>query len=160
MFKYLWFKSDLKKPFNQKEKIQRGYSKDIRKARQEKKTRDEIDETISVEMVQEEIGILITNYLRANANRLLVPLPEYDDEKMWTKCDKISQQKVLSTRVINTTKSAIRKEHKERFELILMIAASLNRYYRCYWISSYIKKLKSTTRPLNSSFFAFSDQLI
>ena len=129
MFNYLKFRSALKKLSTQKEKIEEAYSKDIRKARQEKKTRDEIGGIISGEMfeagmVQEEIDILITNYLRAKANRLLVPIPEYD-KKMWTECNKISQQKVLTTRGINTLKSAIRKEYRERFELPSIVATLL-----------------------------------
>ncbi len=130
MFNYLNFQLELKKLSNQKEKIQGLYSEDVRKAHQEKQTHDDIESIISCEMyevgmVQEEIDILTTNYLRAKANRLLVPLPEYDDKKMWNECNKISQQKVLSIRGINTLKSAIRKEQKERFELSLMIATIL-----------------------------------
>jgi len=130
MFNHLKYRFKLQKIFNNKKKIQNAFSKEIGKAYQQKKSSDEIhlikqNEYFEVGMIQEEIDILITNHLREKATALFVPLPEYNQEKMWTKCDKISQQKILTRLGINTIKTAIRKERKERIELLLMVAASL-----------------------------------
>jgi len=130
MFNYIKYRVKLNKLSKSRKKIHDIYSKDIREAQQKKKSRDEIEEIkhdqyFEYAMIQEEIDILITSYLRSKANTLFVSLPEYDDEKMWTECNKISQQKVLTTLGINKIKKTIRQERKERVEIILMVAASL-----------------------------------
>lgn len=69
-------------------------------------------------VIQEEIDILITKYLRNRANKLFVPMPDYNDENMWDRCNTISNEKVLSTLGINTIKKNIRAELNERSELV------------------------------------------
>ncbi len=122
MFNDLKYNSELKKLNKKKKEYQDSYSKDIIKARQQKKPHDEIEmikqeEYNEVGMIQEEIDILNANYWRNKAYTLFVPLPEYDDEKMWTKCSMISQQNVLTPLGINTIRTAIRKEQDERSKL-------------------------------------------
>ena len=130
MLDCLKFRKELKKLTAAKVKALEFYSDKIKKVRQETKSHDEIQEILHTEMfevgiIQEEIDMLITSHLRAKANHLLVPIPECDDENMWTECNKISRQKVLTTRGINSLKSAIRKEKKERLELPITLAMLL-----------------------------------
>lgn len=130
MINYWKFKSKIKEINSEKRKIQESYLKDISKARKQKKSPEEINEIrqseyFDVGMVQEKIDIQITNYLRNKANTLFVPLPDYDDKKMWVECSMISQQKVLTTLGISTIKTAIRKEWKEKAEIYLIWLASL-----------------------------------
>ena len=127
MINYCRYRLKLQKFFNEKKKQQDLYSREIKKAHKQNKSPQEIhmikhEEFYEVETIQEKIDILITNYLRNKANILFVPLPDYDDKKMWTECSMISQQKVLTTLGISTIKTAIRKEWKERTELYLMWA--------------------------------------
>ena len=111
-------------------KTEEAYCRKIKKAREQKKSHEEIeslerDEIFELVMIKEEISILITGYLIKKANKWFVPIPGYNEEKMWEKCNAISDQKVLTTMGINTVKQAIRNELKGRIELFIMVAAAL-----------------------------------
>ena len=133
MFNYLKYRFKLKKLSNSNRKTQDCFSKKISEAHKQKKPKNEIaslrdDAFFEYKMIQEEIDILITNYLRKKAHNLFVPLPtlpDIDNHKMWIKCNTISNQNVLTTLGIHTTKNAIRKEKKEKNEIVFMWAMFL-----------------------------------
>ncbi len=130
MFDYLQYRIKLRKFSNIKKKAHDTFSKEIREAYRKKESSEEINriqygEFFEVTMAEEEISTLITNYLRKKAYKLFVPLPEFENEQMWTQCNKISDQKVLTYLGINTVTKAIREERKGKVELFLMIITSL-----------------------------------
>jgi hypothetical protein len=68
----------------------------------------------------------MSDYLISKADRLIIPLPPDDDEKMWTIWDDDSERKyVLTYAGINELRNAIRAELKGRIERWLMLSSGL-----------------------------------
>jgi len=70
------------------DKMNKLYGTEIRKARKEKKSSDEIDNLkyglqVDTYFVEEEMNRLVTNHLVAKAQRLFLPVPAHDEEYMW-----------------------------------------------------------------------------
>lgn len=123
MFESIKYRLELSKLFKRKKKINQNYSKLIRVAEKEKRPEEEIDGLCSEaafedDILDEEISLLVTNYLEGQSKRYFLPLPERNDQKMWTECGIISKQRVLTSHGISEVRSALRKEAKERMEII------------------------------------------
>jgi hypothetical protein len=68
----------------------------------------------------------MSDYLISKADRLIIPLPPDDDEKMCTIVDDDSERKyVLTYAGINELRNAIRAERKGRIERWLMLSSGL-----------------------------------
>ena len=122
MIPYLKYRLKLRSLTKHQQKVDDENNKNLIDARRQKKKADDIEgleHQIGFDYVvtQEEIDILITKYLWNRANKLFVPMPDYNDENMWDRCNTISNEKVLSTLGINTIKKNIRAELNERSEL-------------------------------------------
>jgi hypothetical protein len=59
----------------------------------------------------------ISDYLIAEADRLMIPLPDKDDQKIWENAERYP---VLTRQGINEVRTAIRAERKAQMELFVM----------------------------------------
>jgi len=59
----------------------------------------------------------MSDYLIAEADRLLIPLPDKEDEKIW---ENIERYPTLTQQGINEVRAEIRAERKARMELFVM----------------------------------------
>jgi hypothetical protein len=130
MSEYLKYRAKLAKLFSQKEAIRNSYADDIRKAQKAKKSQDDIKSLESSSyfeesMVDEEISLLATDYLIGKATRRFVPIPSRETEGMWNQCNNISDRYILTRQGISELRSSLRKEQKEKIELVVMILAVL-----------------------------------
>jgi hypothetical protein len=66
-----------------------------------------------LDQIDEEIAALVTTQLRNTANRLLVPIPDLNDEAFWIELNTLARM-ALTPVGISELRSAIRKERKER----------------------------------------------
>ena len=124
MTPYSKYRLKLRSLTKHQQKVDDENNKNLIAARKQKKNADEIqllehERCFDYKCIQEEIDVLITKYLRNRANKLFVPMPDYNDENMWDRCNTISDEKVLSTLGINTINKNIRAELNERSELVL-----------------------------------------
>ena len=116
--KYYW---RLKKLYKKQEITKKVYDNLIKKAKKEGKKGNEIQRLYSEAgseyfLIQDQIDILITSYLKSEANKLILPIPEDDDIKMWKEAPDMCPYKVLSEKGVTELRSAIRRERKERRE--------------------------------------------
>lgn len=130
MLEHLKYRLALSKLFKQKEELRTAFSADIRKARTEGKRTDDIESIesqsrVEEQMLDEQISILVTNYLIGQASRRFVPIPPHSEQNMWSQCDVISNRYVLTNDGITRLRSALRSEQKERNEMWLTMLAAL-----------------------------------
>jgi len=76
------------------------------------------------ESIDESIRIFVTNYLLMQADRLFLPTPPYEDEKMWTQVDS-GERRVLTALGISSVRTAMRAELAQRREFFLKVLAAL-----------------------------------
>ncbi|MEO9786267.1 MAG: hypothetical protein ABJF67_01465 [Aurantimonas coralicida] len=100
---------------------QDSYRDAVKKARAERKPREEVDsleqEAWEMSKIHEDaIYLHITNHLRQVSNRMFLPMPAMDDEAAWFRRTDY-HRRVLSDAGIATVRSRIRREHKERSEV-------------------------------------------
>jgi len=130
MIDYIRHRRKLAKLFKQRKSICDVYAGEIRKARKEGKTREGI-ESIEAEahferrMIDEDISILVTDYLIMRANRRFVPVPSRDEDGMWEQCDVVNNRYVLTNTGISKLRTSLRLEKKERNEMVLKILAAI-----------------------------------
>ncbi|MDF3129274.1 hypothetical protein P0Y35_08710 [Kiritimatiellaeota bacterium B1221] len=130
MIEHLKYKLELAKCFRQKEVIRKAYADDIRKALKDGKTGTDIQSLESgshfeENIIDEEISILVTDYIIRKARRQFVEIPAHESEGMWEQCNKVSYRYVLTSKGISELRSSLRKERKEQVELVVMILTVL-----------------------------------
>jgi len=130
MIEYIKYYLNLTKLFKNKERIRVEYTNDIRRAKKEGKSKDSVEAMkhqlyFEIQVIDEEISILVTNYLIRKANRRFIPIPSHDEFGIWEQCDNISNRYVLTNLGISNLRSSIRIEQKEQNEMILTILAAL-----------------------------------
>ena len=130
MIEYLRYRAKLAQLFRQKKTMRASYAEDIRKARKEGKSGDDIRSIESGSqfeetMINEEVAILATDNLIEKARRRLIPIPSHDTDGMWEKCCVMDDRYVLSNQGISQLRSSLRKEQKERVELVVQFLAPL-----------------------------------
>lgn len=124
MIDYIKFRWNLRLLRKQINKDEKEYKTLINEARKEKKSRDDI-EVIKSEAThfyysnREEIQLLITKYYIELSDKLLIPLPERSDGKMWEECNYVSTRKILTTEGLFKLRSTIRQDKKEKMEIYL-----------------------------------------
>ena len=120
----------LRRLFKQKDKGSAAFAKDISRARAEGKKTDNIrglehEAWFEEDMVNEEISILVTNYLVSKATKHFIAIPPHAEEGMWAQCNKISERYVLTNAGISALRSSLRAEAKERRDFIIPAIAAL-----------------------------------
>lgn len=123
MIKYIKFKLVLSKFDKYKEAVRNKYNEEITQARKEQKSGDDlcmIEHSAWNEerMYNEEISIIITQYLLKKARKHFLPIPPREESELWEKCNQISTQFVLTNAGITKMRSILRTESKERREAI------------------------------------------
>lgn len=74
---------------------------------------------IQVDKVKEEIDHIITSYLEKTALRLILPIPDISDNKMWRTCNHIGNINVLTTLGISELRTSIRNERKAKRDVFI-----------------------------------------
>lgn len=128
MIEHLRFRRELAKRRRQEEHLRAFCKAEISKARSEGKSRSEIggleaQEHAEVTMLEEEIAIVVTEHWLRKAHRRFVPTPELKDGDMWIQCSRTSNEYVLTNRGISQLRTSLRRELKERVEVVVMAAA-------------------------------------
>lgn len=129
MLEYCKYQTKLTKLFRGKESLIISYDEKIRLARSDGKLNDEIESlenTLRFEeqMVDEEISVLVTNYLINKAKRKFIPTPSIDSEGMWEQCGIMSSRYILTNNGIATLRTSLRKELKEKIEVFVIVATA------------------------------------
>jgi hypothetical protein len=75
-------------------------------------------------LVDDSINMLVTTQLQRQADRLFVPVPDYEDQKMWTETT-AGDRRVLTPLGISTLRTAVRTEFGQRRESLLKFLAAL-----------------------------------
>jgi hypothetical protein len=107
-----------------KAKTLKEYAKSVAEVRKRKGTAEEIyqigsDENFEVTMIDEQIYLAHTNFLRSEANRLIIPIPDFSDKSRWDMSNTMGFG-YLTAFGINELRTAIRAERKLRREALLM----------------------------------------
>jgi hypothetical protein len=104
-----------------------GTDRAVREARARGASQAEIDVITggsSAGVLRYKVRQAMSNYLVSEADRLLIPLPDDDDEKMWTTYEgPDGVEHVLTRKGINEVRTAIRTELKGRTERFLMLTS-------------------------------------
>jgi leucyl-tRNA synthetase len=121
MFEYLKFRWNLYRLFRDRDNLDSFYKKAIQKA--EKDKRADVDGLIAEALheqrwTDEDISILITNYLVRCASRKFLPIPNHQERGMWEACVFQQNRSVLTGAGIARLRSTIRAEQKERRDMI------------------------------------------
>lgn len=114
-----------------KRRTHAAYAKDLKKARDQKKDRDELEhirfnEQSEIDFVNDEIATLHTRYLLDLADKYLLPKPDFDDgEKgVWVE-SRITGYWQLSPETMVKLRTAIRSEQKNRRDIWLGVLTLL-----------------------------------
>ena len=110
-------------------RVQRYYDTEIKKAKKEHKSSDEIDNLktglqADTYFIEEEINSLVTNQLVEKAHRLFLPVPTYDYDKnemfdsIWER-GTMTGRSYLTPNGIMTLRNLIREETAARRKAIL-----------------------------------------
>lgn len=130
MFERLRFSLAVRRLIKQQNETDKTYKDSIQAERQGQNRYEEI-EGIRAEAghywfeIEDEISRLRTRYLCRTANRLILPIPNRKNDKMWEDTTSDAIEKVLTTAGIAELRSLIRKEKKERVEQAAILIAAL-----------------------------------
>ena len=130
MIDYLKYRLKLSKLFKKREKIRKAFANNIRRARKQSEKPEEIQEIESSawfedDVLNEEISILVTNYLVRKANRYFISIPLHKEKNMWEQCHTISNRYILTNAGIRKLRSSIRSEQKEEIDFIFKLLVAL-----------------------------------
>ena len=119
----------LSRLFAEKQRLASAYSAMIREGDKKAGATEERRELISEaaqeqELVDDSINMLVTRDLRRQAEHLFVPLPAYEDQKMWAETTG-GDRRVLTPLGISTVRTAVRAELGQRRESLLKLLAAL-----------------------------------
>lgn len=122
MINYIQYRRKLRKLYQQRKNTNEYFKTEIAKAKANNESREKIQEIdheayFELQQLDEEMRMLATRYLGKEANKLMVPMPEQEDDSMWKKSGILANRYFLTTKGINTIRAEIRKEKNERFEL-------------------------------------------
>ena len=125
--KYRW---RLKRLYAKQKKIRLFYDEALEEAKKEGKAGDDIESLHALASdedaeVQEKIDQLITFRLLGIANKLIVPVPEHNHEKMWKECHYSLRRKVLTAKGVAKVRKAIRLERRDRRDAYVPLIAAL-----------------------------------
>ncbi len=107
--------------------------KDFKKAKKKAQTQNMSNEDIQelththsteYELIKDEIMELNTQYIVSQSQKLILPLPDYQDDTIWD-ISKITGMRNLTNKGVAHLRSAIRKEQQERREGVLLWTAAI-----------------------------------
>lgn len=119
MIEYIKYRYKLAKLEKEKNKIKKSYDSYIKEVPEEIRERDKrIAEAMAfISEIDLQIKELYTDYMKNIANKLMVPIPNYNDENIWEK--PMGYRSLILTRNgMYELKKFIRLERKERREII------------------------------------------
>jgi hypothetical protein len=99
-----------------------GTGKAVEAAKARGASDDEIEEIAGgsdESVLRRKVHEAMSKYLVSKAHRMVIPLPDSQDEKFWS-INSDNNERVLTRAGINELRSAIRGEKKARVELFLM----------------------------------------
>jgi hypothetical protein len=119
----------LSKLFCEKRRLQNACAARIREAGNKVGASEATAELISEAafeqgLVEDSINWLVTGQLLRQADRLFVPVPDYEDQKMWAETTG-DDRRVLTPLGISTLRAAVRAELGQRRESLLKLLAAL-----------------------------------
>ena len=123
---FFWFK--VRKQQKYSDALYKQYKEQELKAKKEKKSPQEIYDIGQIysqesQIYDDEIMDLHTRYLYSKAQKLLLPIPDYNDESLWD-TPNFSNRKHLTNKGITLLRSQIRKElHERRAGALTWLAA-------------------------------------
>ena len=120
---------ELSKHQKELNRISKLYDNLIDKAKRAKKTQDEIDSLISemfaeTGIIEEEIKSILSRKWVQKAEKLLLPIPDYDDDDCWEKGD-YTQLRFLKAKGITQIRNLIREENAAQRKGILDLVVPL-----------------------------------
>lgn len=120
MIEWLCFKKQMYSFERWDRRVKAGYAADLTKALSEKKSHDDLRNISHSEY--EELALndelrrqVVTKYLVSKAHRLIIPVPDYNDDLKWEEGHR-SGGKYLTSLGVKELRSDIRKERVERFQ--------------------------------------------
>lgn len=127
---YFSYKKSLYKLRQQEDRFRKAYIKAVDEARkrggwkEEEKAR--VCESIDLDMVQDEISSLISDYLTSKAKRTFIALPQWPDpgNGMWEK-SRFTERWRLSPDGIAEVSQSIRRVQKEKVAMVSAIVSLL-----------------------------------
>ncbi len=115
MFSKLKCRFQINKLNKEIEKVDKEYRKMLTDEEREGRKNELIAERHSqVTPIQCEIRYIISRHLKAEATKLMLPLPDFNDEEMWEEDCFYQTRYVLTTKGLSLVRAQIRKEKKER----------------------------------------------
>jgi len=115
MFSKLKYRFQINKLNKKIEKVDREYKKIIRNEENKEKKDELIAEHHSqVVPIQCDIQYSMSRHLKAEANKLMLPLPDFNDKEMWEEDYFYRTSYVLTNKGLSVVRAQIRKEKKER----------------------------------------------
>ena len=117
----LSYEFELRRLQRRKEKTRKLHKKLLDEAREQKKNREEIekiahDEGSVIDYIDDEITQLQSRYLFRQAEKYLIPLPEFKThDGAWEKAD-FTERLRLTPHALSELRTAVRQEKKERRE--------------------------------------------
>jgi len=130
MIEYIKHRVALSKLFKTRDKLNASFREKIEKADRLSNPEESIgsiqaEASFELGMIDDEIAIMVTNYLTRQANRKFVPIPSHTDNIMWTQCSILRYQDILTSQGINLLRTSLRAEIKDRNEMWITILAAL-----------------------------------
>jgi len=115
--------SELQRKRRELDKISKFYATEIRRAKTENKSSDEIDKLVDeffaeTYVIEEEIKALISRGWERKAERLFLPIPPHDEEDMWEVGD-VTRRYYLTPAGITKLRGLIREETAARRKAVL-----------------------------------------
>jgi len=124
MFETIKYRWGLRKLENESGKIQKVYAKHKKGLSGSKLEEVHAEESSVIWPVLEEIDRLKSMRFRQIANRLMVPLPDIENNELWQE-QSYGQGRVLTSKGIWELKKLFRQEKRERREGLVVLLAAL-----------------------------------
>lgn len=126
MFEGLKLRRKIAKIERDQRRVSAAYDADIKKAKAEKKNREEIEGIehnawFEASLLEDEIKVLQTRHLLSQAYRRSIMVPQHNEEN-WDRT-RDTGDPFLLPHAFAELRSALRKERKERLEQVQMTAA-------------------------------------
>ena len=121
MIQFFKDKLELKKAKEQLKDEERPYLEDLKKAKKEGKSQDEIDMLVAemravCQPYEFDVNLLESQHILNQAHKLYLPAPDYEDENMY---DRVFNYRILNERGKLHLMKNIQKEKRERTDILL-----------------------------------------
>jgi hypothetical protein len=106
---------------NQKDRVRAKYKCELEQARRDKKSKDDlheigVEEFLELDLIDDEIAQLQYTFLVRRAEKLLIPIPEFNTDSAAWRESHVTGQWRLTDDALHSLRMAIRKEQTERRE--------------------------------------------